>query len=837
MTRRLLSLMLPLLLALLPGMDLGATPGWTAKPGGKANSAVCDTFGLVSGNYDTSTLITDGIPGTPIAGEVYTVTISGINGTFRIVDDPTGAHTLAGPANMPGTLSYTVPSIPQNLFGIGFYVDSGSGTYSVTASCKPNAASTALPAPVVISKTVSGAPTTKNSTRTALSSDGKTQVFESQETDLVASNSQIANGQDIYRVVNGATVLENKNTSGGQLLGTSSRPAVSQDGSVVAFLYNSSTSAAAKDLVTGQMWAGGSGQGKHQVDKGMGGAAPNGSASGAPSVSSGGGTKKLVFCSAASNLVAGDSNAQRDIFVVDPGNANSAPQRISTDSAGAQIAGDSCEPKISADGSKVAFTVSAASMFGTAARQVVRKDLDTGALELLSPSRNAAGHGANADSSEPTISGDGGVVAFTSGASDLDALGTPAGGGEVFVSIAQQGSDGAPRVVKRARSADGIVPNNSSLHPQITTDGTVIVMQTLASNFFGGKAATPSCGAVAITTNFFSPTLLGSGLCTGQTKNQNPNISGDGSMVGFDSNAPQSGTTSNNSNTYAQNAGTSGAGVPNLSGDYSGQWFDPNQSGQGIVVDVIHPDANNNRAVLLTWFVYVNGQPTWMQGAGLPKAGSGDKSGSVIVQMDQVAIFKGKSFPLGAAAATGEVWGSITLTFANANTGTMSWISSYPGFGSGSMSITHFLPVDLPGQDAASAKIRACYSGNWFNPAQSGHGFEFEVIASTPPVLAVDWFAFAPNGSPVWLQGADTISGNSASMQMQLIDGTGAQFPPNFNPAAITQHLWGTLSVTFTDAAHATVSWNSTITGYGSGSQPLQPTLGQGLLDRRNSCQ
>jgi len=72
-------------------------------------------------------------------------------------------------------------------------------------------------------------------------------------------------------------------------------------------------------------------------------------------------------------------------------------------------------------------------------------------------------------------------------------------------------------------------------------------------------------------------------------------------------------------------------------------------------------------------------------------------------------------------------------------------------------------------------------------------------------------------------------------MQLQLIDGAGAQFPPNFNPAQITQHVWGTATFTFTDSAHATVAWNSTVPGYGSGSQPLQPIL-TGLLDRR-ACQ
>ena len=695
-------------------------------------------------------------------------------------------------------------------------------------------------APTLQSKTISGAPTTKDSTRTVLSGDGTVALFESQENNLVTNNTN-TNGQDIYRVVAGQTVLENIDSAGHQLIGTSSLPTVSGDGGIVAFTYSTAKAIQAKDVITGQMFAGLSGHPKHPVDTGMGGAAPNGSTSGAPSLSSAGGSHKLVFCSSASNLVPGDSNGMRDIFLVDPLNPGVATQRISTDSTGAALAGDSCEPKISADGNKVAFTLSAPSLFGTAARQIVRKDLSTGALELISVSTSGAGKGASADSSEPAINADGSVVAFTSQASDLDSLGSPVGGREAFVSLAQSSADGAARLVKRLRGGDGTVPNGSSQHPQLSCSGATAVMQTSATNLLG--SAPGQCGAVAITTNFFAVSLLGSPLCTsgGGTHIANPSVSCDGSATGYDSNAPQPNTASSNSNAYLQITGNitdiTGNRVANLSGDFSGQWFDPSQNGQGLVIDVTNPDAGNNRILLLTWFVFSNGQPTWVQGVGTPHAhaGTGSEANTVVVQMDQVAIFKGASFPLGQAHAAASVWGSITLTFTDANTGSMSWTSSYPGFNSGSMPIKHFLAVGLPAQDAAAAQVKSCYSGNWFNPAQSGHGFEFEILPTTPAFLAVDWFAFAPNGTPVWLQGAGAISGNSAQMHLQLIDGTGAKFPPSYNPNAITQHDWGTATFTFTDASHGSVTWNSTIAGYGSGTQPLQP-LATGLMDRRG-CQ
>ena len=691
--------------------------------------------------------------------------------------------------------------------------------------------------PKQLSTSITGNATTRNSTRMKLNGDGSVAVFQSQETDIVAGNNSNANGQDIYRVASdGRITMETLDSAGHQLLGTSSLATVSGDGGIVAFTYSPNAPAQAKDVIASTMWAGASGQPKHQVDMGTGSAAPNGAASGAPSVASANGPKRLVFCSAASNLVAGDGNGQRDIFLVDPTNPAQVTQLVSTDASGVQLPGDSCEPTISVDGTKVAFTTSAPSLYGTPTRQVVRKDLTTGALDLISVSTAGPGHGANADSSEPAISADGSVIAFTSLASNLDGLGAPVGGREAFVSLTQSSADGAARTLKRLRSGDGTVPNGASQRPQLSDDGSIAVMQTAATNFFGqDKALTmPACGAVAITTNFFSPAVMASNLCGGSTSNQNPTISGDGTTAGVDSNAPQPGTASNNSNAYSEGvAGLNSLGVSNLSSDFSGQWFDPNQSGQGLVIDVTQPDVNNTRYMSAIWFVYLNGQPTWLLGAAIPKAGTGNQAGKVIVQMDQVGIYQGLSFPIGENTASATLWGSITLTFTDATTGTMSWTSTYPGFNSGTMLITHFQPVRVPANDPPGAQIKACYSGNWKEPTKSGHGFEFEVTSSSAsgtPVLAVDWFTFTPTGAPVWLYGGGVINGNSVQMTLVLVNGSGAQFPPRFRPAQITQNSWGTATFTFTDATHAHVTWNSTIPGYGLGQLDLVPTFG---LDRR----
>src|SRR5439155_1195146 len=145
----------------------------------------------------------------------------------------------------------------------------------------------------------------------------------------------------------------------------------------------------------------------------------------------------LAFCSSASNLAGGDSNLLNDVFVADPLSSASPLNRVSLDSNGQEIAGDSCEPKLSADGSKVVFSIRAPGLFATPARQIVVKDLGSsaahaavvattttvpGQLSLMS-AMAATNQPGNADSSEPVINADGSVVAFTSQASNLDNLG------------------------------------------------------------------------------------------------------------------------------------------------------------------------------------------------------------------------------------------------------------------------------------------------------------------------------------------------------------------------------------------------------------------------------
>jgi hypothetical protein len=674
-----------------------------------------------------------------------------------------------------------------------------------------------------------GVPTTKNSTNTALSGNGKSALFESRQTDLVGDNTN-PNGQDIFRVASGHIVRENIDATGKQMVGTSSLPAFSANGQAIVFQYAASIPGAstqsahapsgASDQV-GIMMGGPPAQPKHQLDTGIGGAAPNGTSGGA-SVSADG--HKAVFCSSASNLVAGDTNNAQDVFLVDPLNPAQPTQRVSVDSNGAQLPGDSCEPKMSEDGNKVVFSTSAPGLYGTAARQIVRKNLASGKLELISAAAGNPAQGGNADSTQPAVSLNSSTIAFVSKATNLDNRGAVAAGGQVFASVAGNGSDGQARTTTRAQPTGAPALNGSSQNPAVTCDGSTVVFQSSATNLPG--AVSGQQGMFVYAPNSSEVKAAGN---PGAVSNTNPSASCDGAALGFDSNQPQPNSSSTNTNVFAQSTPTL-----TLDGSYSGQWDDPTQvpsgPGHGLVLDVITDGSGVARNLVLTWFAFQGGKSTWVQGISTPPvAGTGLDAGFLVVNFPQVAIAQGKSFPLGEPARTFQTWGSITLKFASNNTGAMFWTSTLAGFNSGSMQLSHFAYTDLPTADPANAKVRACYAGNWYSPGEVGHGFELNITTQGGTrLLVADWFAFDPVGKPVWLAGTGVIgSGNTVETTLYLISGSGAQFPPLFDHTKLNYlPAWGTATFTFTDSLHAHVAWNSAVAGYGSGQRDLQPVFG-----------
>jgi Tol biopolymer transport system component len=189
----------------------------------------------------------------------------------------------------------------------------------------------------------------------SISADGRYVAFESQATNLVSGYTN--GGWDIYvrdRQL-GTTEGASVDSAGIQGTGSSSRPSICSDGRYVAFYSDGN------DLVDGDT------NGTSDVfvrDRQLGttervsvdSAGIEGNSLSYDSWISADG-RFVCFVSAATNLVPGDTNGYRDIFVRD--RQLGTTERVSIDSAGAEGNSDSYLPSISADGRFVAFLSSA----------------------------------------------------------------------------------------------------------------------------------------------------------------------------------------------------------------------------------------------------------------------------------------------------------------------------------------------------------------------------------------------------------------------------------------------------------------------------------------------
>ena len=199
-----------------------------------------------------------------------------------------------------------------------------------------------------------------------------------------------------------------------------------------------------------------------------------------PSVSADG--RYVAFASTAANLVLGDTNGARDIFVHD--RDNGITERVSVESNGNQATGghilseQSREPVISADGRYVAFTSSATNLVpgdSNVNEDVFVHDRNTDTTERVSVDSN--GNQGNFGSHHGlAISADGRYVAFRSDANNL-VLGDTNSQYDIFVH--DRDTDTTERVSIDSFGNQG---NGNNLSPRISADGRYVAFASLANN-------------------------------------------------------------------------------------------------------------------------------------------------------------------------------------------------------------------------------------------------------------------------------------------------------------------------------------------------------------------
>ena len=268
--------------------------------------------------------------------------------------------------------------------------------------------------------------------------------------------------------------------------GDSSEPAISADGTRVAFestarnLVGGDDADNQQDVLVRELDSGRT----LLVDRAAGAGAKADAAAGDPSISGDG--RFVAFDTTAGNLVAGDTNGKADVYV--RGLDDGSVRRASVDRGGAQGDGDSADPSLSRDGSRVAFDSTSASFDpAPVAPKLFLKDLGDGSLSLVGRADGANGAAVSVSSGPSSgggavLSADGRHVAFAAAPATSIAPGAPGDGMDRVYE--RDIASGVTRLISRRTGSDGVAVS-SGLPYAITADGGCVTFQAT------GLATTP----------------------------------------------------------------------------------------------------------------------------------------------------------------------------------------------------------------------------------------------------------------------------------------------------------------------------------------------------------
>jgi Tol biopolymer transport system component len=305
----------------------------------------------------------------------------------------------------------------------------------------------------------------------SISDDGRYVAFYSDGNDLVPAD--VNNAMDVFLrdLQAGTTTRISLDSTGTPGNGASYAPAISGDGTVVAFQSdatnlvaddtNDVTDVFVRDLVANTTT---------RVSVATGGTEGTGGGEmfdpWVPALALSNDGRYIFFASQKTDLVASDTNGVADVFRHDRQTGTTI--RVSVSSGGGQGNGASVTPSASGDGSLVAFTSNAFNLVAgdTNGFDVFVHDVNTGQTSRVS----VINHGGEAtqDSANPSISADGRYVAFQS----FDNLLVPADTNlswDIFI------RDRETATLKRVSvAADGGQGNANSHYPSLSDDGAFV---------------------------------------------------------------------------------------------------------------------------------------------------------------------------------------------------------------------------------------------------------------------------------------------------------------------------------------------------------------------------
>ena len=315
-------------------------------------------------------------------------------------------------------------------------------------------------------------------------------------------------------------------SSGAAGTGASSAPSINGDGSLVAFVSQSTNFVATvggtqiyvHNRQTNQIELVSRDNSASVVTEGNG-------VSSAPSISAEG--RFVGFVSLATNLLAPGPAvpAGQQIYVRDRQTGLTSLVSVDNNVTTNPGNGVSSAPTMSADGRFVAFVSLATNLLAPgpavpAGQQIYVRDRQTGLTSLVSVDNNVAPNPGTGLSSAPSISADGRFVAFVSVATDLLAPGAAVPAGQqIYVRDRQTGLTSLVSVDNTGLSTPG---NGDSSAPSISADGRFVAFVSLATTLLAPGPAVPAGQQIYVRDRQLGQSSLAS------QDNTNTNVAGTG---------------------------------------------------------------------------------------------------------------------------------------------------------------------------------------------------------------------------------------------------------------------------------------------------------------------
>ena len=436
----------------------------------------------------------------------------------------------------------------------------------------------------------SGAQASQGADFSRISANGRFVVFRSTSPDLVSGDTNRVMDIFVHDRATGLTERVSVDSFGAESNGTSDLPQISADGQTVVF------QSGASNLVPGDtngwwdIFVHDRSSGvTERISVDSSGAQAN-DTSHACSISADG--QIVAFDSEASNLVAGDTNGKWDVFVRD--RTAGVTLRVSVDSSGVQGNDDSVDPFVSADGQVVSFASLARNLVsgdGNLRRDAFVYDRASQTTERVSIRTN--GVEGNQDSFAGGISADGAIVTFESNATNLvsgDNNAMP----DIFVRDRTAGTTERDSV-----DSSGTEGNYFSMSPSISADGRIVAFASGASNLVAGDANNAedifTHDRSTKTTELVSVDSSGA---QGDYDSQWPWISGDGLVVTFESRATNlvPGDTNFHDDVFARDRCSAPASWSNFGAGFAGTNGIPSLTARSnpVIGAAVTVDADNS---------------------------------------------------------------------------------------------------------------------------------------------------------------------------------------------------------------------------------------------------